>query len=297
MKRVYLVLAGVGFVGLLYYFVLLPYEFQVNFEAKTLPGDLIETIRIWNKSLEDSKSLRVNGYSRLEQTISMEGSTYRYLWNFESVNDSATLVNIKISEPERKLMNKLMVPFSKPKIEKDAEATSKLFIAIVKEHLEITRVKIIGEAQLDSSFCVCRELQTKQNEKAIGMMRDYSLLSSFINDHQLKPKGAPMVRVDEWDHESGTLTFNFCFPIEQVDSIPDSNDVLYKKFGSQSALKAEYRGNYITSDRAWYALLDYANDNGYKISATPIEYFYDNPNMGLNEQNWKADVYLPLVNN
>ena len=64
---------------------------------------------------------------------------------------------------------------------------------------------------------------------------------------------------------------------------------------AKKALMAIYNGNYITSDRAWYALLDYAEKNEIPITGLPLEIFYNNPNMGADEKNWKAEVFMPFA--
>ncbi|MEH6777641.1 MAG: AraC family transcriptional regulator, partial [Maribacter arcticus] len=69
----------------------------------------------------------------------------------------------------------------------------------------------------------------------------------------------------------------------------------YKKLETTKGIKAIYNGNYITSDRAWYALLRYAKTNGLNVAPNPIEIFYNNPDMGGNSLNWKTEVYLPLI--
>ena len=123
---------------------------------------------------------------------------------------------------------------------------------------------------------------------------DYSLLTSFVDFHKLKGDGPPSVRIREWDHGLGLLKFDFCFPILPIDSLPMIDAFHYKKFKRENVLKVEYYGNYITSDRAWYQAIYYAERNGYKINGLPIEYFYNNPNLGMNESEWKAEVYLPV---
>jgi effector-binding domain-containing protein len=280
--------------ALTYYFFIRSFEFEVNFKASTQPGDVIETIRLWNNSLDGAKVVEVDSFASLTQVISRNGREYLYRWNFLSSDDSVTKVNIQISEPERTLLNKLLVPFSDQEIEKDADEIVRGFYDVLKAHLEITRVNIVGESELDSSLCVCRELETNQVDKARGMMRDYSLLTSFIADHGLKTEGRPSVRIMTWNHSKGALKFDFCFPISGEQELPSTQAVVYKKFEKIKVLKAEYYGNYITSDRAWYELINYARKMGYKVDALPIEVFHDNPNLGMNEQRWKADVYLRI---
>jgi GyrI-like small molecule binding domain len=296
MKRVFWIFSGCLLtVALIYYFALRPFEYEVKFRAATTPGDLIETIRIWNRSLENSRIIRVDSFSGLRQEIGLNDRSYLYNWNFESIGDSLTNVAIQISEPERRLWNKLTVPFTHQPIEDDASYFGNIFYEIIQTHLKITRVKIIGESKIDSSFCICRSFETDQIAKANAMMRDYSLIVSLVDTYKLKANGPPMIRVNEWNHGLGKLKFDFCFPLHPLDTLPLVDSFEFKMFKEEVALKAEYHGNYITSDRAWYHLMDYASRNGYKTVSTPIEIFHDNPNMGLNELNWKADIYLPIV--
>lgn len=296
MRKIFLIIFVCGMVmALSYYLALRPFEFTVKFETATTPGDLIETIRIWNRSLDNGQIIKVDSFFSLNQKIVLKNRVYEYDWHFKPIHDSLTKVIIQISEPSRRIQNKLLVPFTNQPIEMDAADMGKTFFEVINTHLKITRVKVIGEAQLDSSFCICRPLKTDQIAKANGMMKDYSLIVSFIDAHQLKVNGPPTIRVKKWNHKAGKLEFYFCFPLHQTDAIPPIDSMIFKKFNREFTLKAEYRGNYITSDRAWYQLMDYANRNGYKVLTTPIEIFHDNPNMGLNETNWKADIYLPIV--
>ena len=294
MKRIFWAWLGLGFVALVYYLFLRPFEYDVKFRAKTLPGDLIETIRIWNRSLPEAEIIRVDSLDRLDQHITRGDRKYVYSWRFTAQGDSATKVTIQISEPARALANKILIPFTKQPIETDAYDVSMEFYKILKEHLKITNVKVVGEVRLKRKFCVCSTLETEQIEKAQGMMRDFPLLTSFVSTYNLKPDGFPIVRIKKWDHNQGKLAFDFCFPIVRSDHLPKVADLVYKEVGGEFALKAEYHGNYITSDRAWYELLHYARKNGYKVSGLPVEHFHDNPNLGIREQEWQADVYLPV---
>jgi effector-binding domain-containing protein len=295
MKKVLLALIVVGSAALLYYFIFKPSEFEVNFKAKTLPGDLIETIRIWNRTLDKAKIVEVDSFNSLSQNIQWNERDYIYEWRFLPQDDSTTKVNIRISEPGRKFLNKLLVPFSEQAIEKDAYQIGNTFYEIVNEHLKITKVKVIGEVELNPSFCVCMSVESNQTDKANEMMKNFSTITDFITVHNLETDGPPQVRISKWDHEKGLLKFDFCFPIENRDSLPLMQSITYRKFRNEKALKAEYRGNYITSDRAWYALVKYAQLNNYNVNNTPIEYFHDNPTLGINEVSWKAEVYLPII--
>ena len=294
MKKIYWALAVLGLVVLSWYLFILPYEYEVSFKVKTLPGDVIETIRLWDRSMANSKILNVDSLFSVRQSISQNNNKYTYDWNFSLLNDSTTKVSIKITEPGKSLKNKILIPISSQPIEEDANDISRTFYDILKNHLDITKVKLDGEIYLDSKFCACTTKETNQTAKANGMMLDYGLITSFISEYNLRVDGPPMVRVLDWNHNQGKLKFDFCFPIIQEDSLPEVPEITYKLFKDVKALKATYNGNYITSDRAWYYLIYHAEKQGYTINGLPIEYFYSNPNMGMNEVEWKAEIFLPV---
>jgi hypothetical protein len=287
-------LAAVGLLLLIWYLFIRPIEFEVNFKAKTLPGDIIQTLRIWNRSLDNAQIVEVDSVYRLTQNIVVENRSYIYNWNFEAVNDSSTHVNVTITEPARRVMNKLLVPFTDQPIEHDARDIVHAFYDILNIHLKITNVKVVGESEIAATFCVCRTLETSQIEKANGMMRDYGLLTSFIRDFNLETDGPPIIKVREWNHTLGKLKYDFCFPIFKADSLPMNDSITYKELKKEKVLEAVYYGNYITSDRAWYALIRFAQSNGYEIDGLPIEYFHNNPTLGINEKEWRAEVFLPI---
>lgn len=294
MKRILWTIAGIGAIALAYYLFVRPFEFEVTFKAKTLPGDLIETIRIWDRARSEAQIVHVDSLWGLDQKITKEDREYIYRWRFTVSDDTTTKVAIQITEPDRSLLNKILIPFTQQPIETDAREIATEFYDVLKEHLEITSVEVVGEAELSRKFCACTTIETEQIGKAEGMMRDFPLLTTFVATYNLEPDGFPMVRVKKWNHSDGQLVFDFCFPIVKRDSLPENEYVEYKEVGGEFVLKAEYHGNYITSDRAWYELLHYAEKNGYKVLGLPIEHFHHNPNLGTGEQEWQADVYLPV---
>jgi effector-binding domain-containing protein len=293
-KKLFLLVSVVLLLVLSWYLFVRQFDFEVNFKARTLPGDIIQSLKIWNNTLSDADVLSVDSVYSVKQRINWNDRSYLYVWNFEIINDSVTQVNVLISEPGNHILNRVLIPFSKPQIEVDAGKISRQFYDIVKSHLEITSVEIVGGSTIAPSFCVCRTIETLQTKKANGMMKNNSLLSSFIHDSGLKASGLPSVRVREWNHSSGKLKYDFCFPIERQANVPASDSVTYQDFKGQKAIKAIYHGNYITSDRSWYELINYAQKNGNEIIGGPIELFYNNPNLGGDESKWKAEVFLPI---
>lgn len=284
----------IALVGLTWYLFMKPGEFEVSFKANTVPGDVIQVVKIWSRSLDDAVVTEVDSTEYLRQKISVDGREYLYEWRFSLLNDSTTKVHIAITQKGRELKNKLLVPVTEQPIETDASKLAYEFYDVLKSHLQITKVRVEGLSQIEESFCVCTEVKSDQLDKAVGMMKTYNFLVSFIEANNLQVKGKPVVEVQEWNHEQSHLKYNFCFPIAKSDSLPANTDFRYKTIERQRALKAVYNGNYITSDRAWYYLLQYAHKKGHKVVGLPIEVFYNNPNLGMDEQNWRAEIFLPV---
>ena len=293
-RRFFLILSAAILLALGWYFLIKEGEFEVRFKAKTLPGDLIQTLAIWNKSLQPSHQLEIDSLSSVIQQITIGDRSYRYQWNFRQEDDSTTLVEAVISQPDRSFLNKLLVPFTRQQIEEDAEQQVRTFYKITQEHLDITRVSVMGLDSVDSRFCICIPLKTRQTDKANGMMKTYNYLVDYIEKNNLEVAGKPSIDILSWSHNEGTLEYDFCFPILPSDTLPADPSFYYKSILGTRAIKAVYNGNYITSDRAWYYLYQYARDNQLKIKGFPLEVFYNNPNMGLNESLWKAEVFLPV---
>lgn len=286
-----LVLAGV--LSLAYYVFFVPYEFTVRLSVQTLPGDIIQTIRLWSRSIKGSEIVEVNSLRSLTQDFRVRDRRYLMQWNFEEKDDSTTAISLRVTEPRYALRNKFLVPFQQTPIEQDAGGAAREFLRIMKEHLEITRVEVQGEAEVDSSSCICTELTTPQIEKANGMMAFFVPISSFVATQGLEAAGRPSIRVRQWDHNKGELNFLFCFPVHKAPTTLPAR-LQYIRFPAVKTLKANFYGNYITSDRAWYELIKYAEQNGYEVEKTPIEIFHDNPRLGINEVNWRAEVHLPI---
>jgi len=281
--------------GLLsWYLFVRSFEFEVKFKTKTLPGDVVQTIRIWSKRSPLLSVIKVDSTSSLYQNVKVGDRDYFYIWNFDMQNDTLTYVNIKISEPDHALNNKLLIPFVEQPIEQDAKEVIYDFIDIINEHLKITKVKIEGIDYTREVPCICSQLITNQHSKAQGMMRDYSELAFYVADNNFENNGPPLVEITRWNHSLGELEYNFCMPIKPINTIPEHDKFFYKRQKKHKSLKAIYNGNYITSDRAWYSLVKYAKEHNFEITNYPIEYFYNNPNLGINEEGWKAEIYLPV---
>ena len=191
--------------------------------------------------------------------------------------------------------NKLSIPFTDTDFEKGSRKLVTEFMSYLNKHRKEFKVTIQPEEELPSTYCACVKHKTIQSKKAIAMKDSYPFLNSVLVGNGLKLNGVPFIEITDWNIDNDSLAFNFCYPILKTDSLPVIKDILYKEFKGAKSLKAIYNGNYITSDRAWYTLLDYAEKNKIKVDPKPVEFFYNNPNMGGDALYWKTEVFIPIA--
>lgn len=278
----------------IWYFFIKSHDYQVTFEVKTFPGEVNQIIKTWGKTQEGSKILNEKPISELTQQLHFADSTHIYQWEITSIHDSLSKVRVLAKDKDHSFQNKISIPFSDTDFEKRTRMTLLDFVDKLNEHIKNFRVEVVGEEEIPTTFCACTNVKSTQIGKANGMMRDFPLLTSFLAKNNVPLNGSPFLEVTEWQKGKDSLEFNFCFPIVQSEILPEHPELSYRTLYGKKAIKAIYNGNYISSDRAWYALLDYAKKNNIEVSELPVEVFYNNPNMGGNTLNWKAEIFMPL---
>lgn len=295
MKKTLLWAGIILLAGLIWYLFLKPSDYLVRFEVKTFPGTVNQMVKIWNNALENPGQIEQTSLTSLTQTLKFNDSTHQYQWEISRINDSTSKVRVYASDLEYSLDNKIAIPFSDTDFEKRTRKTLIDFNEKLNEHIDKFKVTVLGQDTIPAIYCAYLSQRTSQLGKAGGMMRDYNYLTGELLKYQLETDGLPVVEVTQWDTEQDSISFNFCFPIKQADSLPDLGEIKYKEIAPRKAIKAIYNGNYIFSDRAWYAIQDYAQKEKLQILNNPVEVFYNNPNTGADELNWKTEVYLPLA--
>ncbi|MDB4709794.1 AraC family transcriptional regulator [Flavobacteriaceae bacterium] len=294
MKKISTIIGFLTIGFLLWYFIIKPYDYLVTFKVKTTAGTINQSIKLWNTSLENSSPIQQENLKNLTQQIIVKDSTFNYNWSISSVNDSISKVNVYVTDIDHSFANKISIPFGTTDFEKRTQNTITDFIDKLKEHLNKIRVRVVGIDSTRTTYCAYIPMKGLQIEKARGMMQNYSLLTSILSAENIEMNGTPFVEITNWNTQNDSIAYNFCFPVIKSDSLPIDPRIQYKQYSGVKALKASYNGNYITSDRAWYALLDYAGNNDIEIVKKPLEVFYSNPNFGGDELKWEAQIYLPI---
>ena len=295
MKKIVLAVTGLLFIGLIWYLFIKSYDYTIRFEAKTHPGTINQTLKLWDQTLDTVQKIKQEGsLYQLTQKVKFGDSLHSYEWNIKPLTDSTSKVLVHIKDENHSLKNKIQVPFSDTNFEKRSRKTVLDLMENLNDHISKFRVTIEGEADIPSKYVAYIPIKVTQFQKAGGMMKNASYIEQTLLKNQVQLDGLPMIEVTDWNRKSDSLAYNFCYPIIHSDKLPSNTDIKYKRIYKKKALKATYNGNYITSDRAWYALLDYANANNIAVDATPVEVFFNNPNVGGDELNWKAEIYLPI---
>ena len=293
-KRVVLGVTILLLSGLIWYLFLKPNDYIVTFRSKAIPGALNQEIKLWANGLENAEFIEQGNLTNFVHHIEFNDSLHRYEWDIKPVNDSISEVKVSIKDMNNSLLNRITIPLTNSDFEKRTKKTLMDCMTIIKDHTERFKVTIVGPSTIKPKFYAYVTLKSAQKDKALKMMQNYSFLNTILVKNGLQLDGQPFIEITDWSIETDSISYNFCYPIIQSDSLPVIKGLQFKQLAQQKAIKAIYNGNYITSDRAWYHLLEYADKNDISIKKQPLEIFYSNPNMGGNELDWKAEIFMPL---
>lgn len=273
-----------------------PHDYQITFQSKTLPGTINQSLKLWVKSLDNSKIIESSSINDIKQNFTYNNDSYTYHWFFESKNDSLTKVIVDIIDSKSSVSKRIANIFKDTKLKKRAKENIHDFMTVLQDHLDSHDVKVVGEAMSPEVYCAYLSFKTEQMLKANEMMKNYNYLSTELLKNKIELQGNPMVEITKWNTKTDSIHFNFCFPIIYKDSLPAHSEIKYKKIKPQKSIKAIYHGNYISSDRAWYKLLHYSKKKNIKLNSKPIEVFHNNPMYGREDRNWKTEIFMPKEN-
>lgn len=296
MKKIVLILTVVAALALVWYFWLKPQDYMVRAKLNSIPGTVNQTLKSWSNTLKEPNTMvQQGGLLHLSQRITFGDSIHEYDWHIAPVTDSTSRITVDIKDKEHSFMTRLKIPFMETNLEKRAKKTVMDFLTTLKEHQESIKVTLMDQEELPPIPCACVNVKGPQSQKAKGMMENYTFLSDVLTKNNIALNGVPLIEVNQWDMENDQLDFNFCYPIVETGIAPNIKKVIFKTLEGTKGLKAVYNGNYITSDRAWYALLDHAEREGIAVEKKPLEFFFNNPNMGGDDLRWKTEVFMPII--
>lgn len=298
MKKGIAILSIIVSIFLIWYFFFKTADYTINFKSNTFPETINQSLKLWDNGLGNSVILeRFDDLNTLKQTLTVSDSIHIYKWNIKPLTDSTSKVTVAIRDQNlrRSFFNRIQVPFSKTDFTIGSEKRILNFMTVLKDHVDNFKITIIGIEEIPEKSIAYVPLKTAQIEKAKGMMENSTFIGEVLRKHGVQLDGPPMLEVTYWNRKKDSIHYNFGYPIIPDQKLPPDTEIQYRKLKVKKGIKAVYNGNYITSDRAWYALLNYAKKHNLEVEALPVEIFYNNPDMGGNSLTWKTEVYLPLA--
>lgn len=277
-----------------WYFLYKDSDFSISFNSPASPTLISRSLQ---KDVFDGLSVldqTPNSPMHLTQKVAYRGEERLLNWHFFTGLDSVTKVVLKVNDPEVPVVSRFRLLIKNEPFQKKLLKEVKHFKEDLEAASQLYDVEYLEKATAPAAYCACLSLESTVGEKAFKMMESIDVLSGFVLDHELEMKGKPRVDVKAWDLEKDFIRFDFCFPIQKITNFPDHPVVFQKQIPAEPALKAIYTGNYMFSHEAWFVLYDQASKKNLEVKKEPLEIFLDNPEMGGEGKNWKAEIYLPL---
>lgn len=300
MKRLLTWIFGLSIVIIaVWYFGIKEEHYQVSFTTVQPPGLIYDHISTWNSyATKDITSISVTSkipFSEIQQNVQVGDSLFSYRWKISKKGDGKTRVTAYVRDEVNGFSQKIRGPFVKNSFVKRSVGNVQNIVNELKFKTQQFRVHSVKDTIFSGGYCVYMAIESTMGKKAKNMLSNIATIMEYINSNEIALQGDPFLEVTSWDKHEETIKFNFCFPIEKSDSIPRNAQLQFKTLAPIRVLKAEFNGNYSISNNAWYYLLDHAERNNMKIRELPIELYLVDPHVGGDPMNWKAHIFLPLI--
>lgn len=289
-----LLIIGTG----IWYFLLKDYNYRVSFTTDQAPGIVYAHLTEWNNGEKpDNKvvtTLNKSPFHQIEQNIKVGDSLFKINWNVERSGENETTVTAKVKDENNSFSQNLQAIYTKNDFVKRSIKIVTDFRQGLTENAENYKISDVEEAVKPAQNCAFIKLECTPQDKATTMVKNIHVVMNYLKDNKIQLIGSPFLEVTEWDIENEKIVFDFCFPIRAKQTYPPTDAVNFKKSKEQKSLKTTFNGNYRISDRAWFALIDYAEQNNIKIDKLPTEFYLNDPHAGGNSLEWVAEVYMPI---
>jgi effector-binding domain-containing protein len=285
---------------LIWYLFIKKTDYSISFKVNAATGTVFQGIQEWSNAqgLKDSEKyviLEKRNFDFIKQEMTKKEVQMHYTWDITSINDSVTKVNVGIKDLNHSWYNKLTAPFFNTEFKQEQIKKITDFKKGLSEHLKNFKVRIDGEGVSEETFVAYINLKSVLQEKARYMIANDALITGFLFENQIKIIGRPYLEIVKWDLDKETIDFNYCFPVEKPTNNIVNDVVKFKTLPVVKGLKATYYGNFRTSDRAWFALFDYAKKNNLKLDNKVLEHFLSNPFNGGEELQWETKIIIPFA--
>lgn len=298
-KKIIIVLSVLFSLFLVWYLFIKESDYSITFKVNTATGNVFQGIQEWSaaQALKENESyvvLEKRNFDFIKQEVKKGNDQFEYSWDIKSINDSVTKVTVDIKDFNHSLYNKLTAPFFNTSFKKEQINKVKDLKTGIINQLKSFKVRVDGEGTSEETFVAYISLKSVLQEKAQNMISNDADITGFLYKNKLKIVGRPYVEITNWNLDKETIDFNYCFPMDKNTKIVADDRVKFKTIPALKGLKATYYGNFRTSDRAWFTLLDYAKKNNIKLQKKVLEHFLANPFNGGNELEWETKIIIPF---
>lgn len=285
---------------LVWYLFIKETDYCISFKVNAATGTVFQGIQEWSNAQAFKESeryviLEKRNFDFIKQAMTKKDIQMEYIWDITYLNDSVTKVNVGIKDLNHSLYNKLTAPFFSTLFKESQIKKITDFKKGLGEHLKNFKVKIEGEGVSEETFVAYINLKSVLQEKGQTMIANDAIITGFLFENKIKIKGRPYLEIMNWDLDKETIDFNYCFPVDKPTKSVVNNVVKFKTLPVIKGLKATYYGNFRTSDRAWFALMDYAKKHNLKLENKVQEHFLSNPFNGGEELQWETKIIIPFA--
>ncbi|MBG6110506.1 effector-binding domain-containing protein [Flavobacterium sp. CG_9.10] len=299
-KKIAVLLSVLFSIFLFWYLLIKKSDYCISFKVNTATGTVFQGVQDWSalrlaNQKENYTTLEKRNFDFIKQEMEKENMRMEYTWDMKSINDSVTSVSVGIKDFNNSIYNRITAPFFSTEFKLDQIQKITEFKNGVNDHIKFFKVKIDGEGSSEETFVAYIKLKSVLQEKAQTMIMNDNIITEFIETNKIKIVGTPYLEIESWNLDKETVNFNYCFPIAKNTKFIPNEKVKFKTIPAIKGLKASYFGNFRTSDRAWFALLDYAKKHDYKLENKPLEHFLANPFNGGNELEWETQIIIPFA--
>ncbi|MFV8335391.1 hypothetical protein ACNQF7_04800 [Flavobacterium sp. RSP29] len=285
---------------LIWYLFFKETDYCISFKVNAATGTVFQGIQEWTTAqvLKESERyviIKKRNFDFVKQEMTKKDVQMEYTWDIVSINDSVTKVNVGIKDLNHSLYNKITAPFFNTKFKQEQIKKITDFKKGLSDHLKNFKVKIEGEGVSKETFVAYINLKSVLQEKGQTMIANDAIITGFLFENEIKIIGRPYLEIINWNLDKETIDFNYCFPVDKPTKSVVNNVVKFKTLPAVKGLKATYYGNFRTSDRAWFALMDYAKEHNLKLENKVLEHFLSNPFNGGEELQWETKIIIPFT--
>ena len=298
MKRLGLIILGLLVLVGGWYFFVRDHNHRVSFESPHAPGTIYSTLKNWNipihTDVDSVQLIESTPYNSLSHKVFLKDSVFDYRWDIQRKNDSVTKVIAYVSDNDNFFTQNLQGIYTKNDfVKRNVEAVTHLMNSLYA-HESSYKAEVLKDStfSLKRKYCAYISLESGVFQKGNTMISNIGLIMNYLKSNEIPISGDPFLQVTDWDKDTETIKFDFCFPIAPMNRMPAPYPGIKFKYTSDiKGLKAIFNGNYKLTDRAWYKMMDYADSRGIELEGFPVEIYRNDPHSGGNELEWVAEIY------